>query len=299
MPGRRLHDIVRGHFASTPSTMVLDGRVRQSQQGKELSRTSVDFLNWKGDRMFDVNQRRPVLLAATITLAAQILAAVPACARQAVDPSNVTNTNIDLAVERAVAPFIADSCHVGLSMAIVDGDTRRFYNYGTAVRGQNVAPTPDSVYEVASVTKTFTGVLAAQAVLEGRIKLDADFRQYLPEHYSNLTWQGQPITLRTLATHRSGLPRDLPDTDDLYAHSDSEQLPARVIARDTPYTRSRYLRELHRMQFPQISATRVRSIACDHSSWQLFGVRMSIQIVRIRQVPRQARAMGGERAKRD
>jgi hypothetical protein len=67
-----LHDIVRGHFASTPSTMVLHGRVRQSQQGKELSRTSVDFLNWKGDRMFDVNQRRPVLLAATITLAAQI-----------------------------------------------------------------------------------------------------------------------------------------------------------------------------------------------------------------------------------
>jgi D-alanyl-D-alanine-carboxypeptidase/D-alanyl-D-alanine-endopeptidase len=198
--------------------------------------------------MFDVNERRPVLLAATMAIAAQILAAVPACARQAVDPSNVTNTNIDLAVERAVAPFIADSCHVGLSMAIVDGDTRRFYNYGTAVRGQNVAPTPDSVYEVASVTKTFTGVLAAQAVLEGRIKLDADFRQYLPEHYSNLTWQGQPITLRTLATHRSGLPRDLPDTDDLYAHSDSEQLPARVIARDTPYTRSRYLRELHSVQ---------------------------------------------------
>jgi D-alanyl-D-alanine-carboxypeptidase/D-alanyl-D-alanine-endopeptidase len=198
--------------------------------------------------MFDFNESWPIRIAATVAIGVQMLLAVPTRANQASVAGSVASTDIDSAVQQAVAPFMAGSCHVGLSMAVVNGESSGFYNYGSTVRGQSVLPTPDSVYEIASVTKTFTGVLAARAVLERRIELDADFRQYLPQPYPNLTWQGHPITLRTLATHRSGLPRDLPDTDDLYAHPDDEQQPSQLLARDAPYDRRRYLRELHSVQ---------------------------------------------------
>jgi serine-type D-Ala-D-Ala carboxypeptidase/endopeptidase len=155
------------------------------------------------------------------------------------------NSGQDQRVKSVASAFFSNPCHVGLSLVIVQGRKVRFYNYGSTSRARRVTPTADSVYEIASVTKTFTDALAAEAVFEHRMELDADFRRYLPAPYPNLTWQGRPFTLRDLATHASGLPRDLPDTDDLYAHRNPETLPSKLIARDTGYDRERYLRELH------------------------------------------------------
>src|SRR3984957_5996749 len=150
-------------------------------------------------------------------------------------------------VDQTAEPFIHDSCHVGLSVAIVRGPKQWFYNFGSISRRTHTKPTADSVYEIASLTKTFTGALAAVALLEHRMLLDADFREYLPGEYPELELQGRPITLRSLATHTSGLPRDLPDTDDLYAQHDPERLPYQLIARESGYDRERYLVELHQV----------------------------------------------------
>lgn len=155
------------------------------------------------------------------------------------------DTHQDAIVDQLVASFLKDTCHIGLSVAIVRSNQIEFYDFGSTSRGRRATPTPDSVYEIASVTKTFTGALAARALLQHRMQLDADFRQYLPEAYPNLTWRGHPITLRTLATHTSGLPRDLPDTDDLYAHRDPETLPFKLLARESGFDRERYLHDLH------------------------------------------------------
>jgi serine-type D-Ala-D-Ala carboxypeptidase/endopeptidase len=153
----------------------------------------------------------------------------------------------DAIVDQIVQPFLQDGCHVGLSVVIVRRREAWFYNFGSTSRTTRTKPTTDSVYEIASVTKTFTGALAAKALLRDHMQLDADFRQYLPEQYPNLQWQGRPITLRNLATHTSGLPRDLPDTDDLYAHRDPETLPSKLIARESGFDRARYLEELHKV----------------------------------------------------
>ena len=154
-------------------------------------------------------------------------------------------TKADKAVGEAVSKFFSNSCHVGLSIAMVKGGQTTFYNDGSTFRDTQELANPDSIYEIASVTKTFTGALAADAVVEHRMKLDANFEEYLPQAYPNLALQGQPITLRTLATHRSGLPRDLPDTDDLYAHRNFDTFPDQLIARETGYDEARYLHELH------------------------------------------------------
>jgi len=88
------------------------------------------------------------------------------------------------------------------------------------------------------------------------MKLDTDFRDYLPEAYPNLAWQGHPITLSSLATHRSGLPRDLPNTDDLFAHRDFERLAYQLIERESGYDRTRYLQELHTVHLSSLPGSK-------------------------------------------
>jgi len=65
------------------------------------------------------------------------------------------------------------------------------------------AATPDDVYRIGSITKTFTAVLIMQSVAEGRIDLDAPLRTYLPE---------APVgpTLRMALSHTSGVQREPP-----------------------------------------------------------------------------------------
>jgi len=192
--------------------------------------------------------RASIALAGGLSHAASTASAAPAS-------DNPLASELDRDVAGAASQFLANACHVGLSIAAVRDRTVSFYDYGSVSRERAQLATPDSIYELGSVTKTFTGALAAQAVVQRRMELDADFRKYLPEPYPNLTWHGQPFTLRALATHRSGLPRDLPSTDDLYARKDYERLPFQLIARDGPYDRERYLRELHDVQLTSAPGT--------------------------------------------
>ncbi len=83
-------------------------------------------------------------------------------------------------------------------------------HYGELDKGKNNPPTDATIYEIASVSKTFAGTLVAQAVLDGKIDLEADFRDYLKEDYPNLAYKGSPIKIKHLLTHTSSLPSDLP-----------------------------------------------------------------------------------------
>jgi D-alanyl-D-alanine-carboxypeptidase/D-alanyl-D-alanine-endopeptidase len=166
-------------------------------------------------------------------------------ASTAVRSDNPRRSALDRAVDQAVAASFSGKCHVGLSLAVVRNGQSHFYNYGSTTRAAARLPRRTDIYEIASVTKSFTGALAAKAVEDGRLTLDGDFRKVLPGDYSNLAWQRQPITLRTLATHRSGLPRDIPDTDAIFARSDFTTIARDLIAAETGYGRARYLAALH------------------------------------------------------
>lgn len=184
-----------------------------------------------------------IALAAASASAFGAASALPVERRQ---PESAARADaIDGAVDRLAAGFLANRCHVGLSIATIVHGRVRFHDYGVVSQRTKRKPAPDSIYEIASVTKTFTGALAAQAVSDGVMKLDSDFRTYLPQSYPNLERDGVPITLRTLATHRSGLPRDLPDSDALFANRDFRTFPDLLLALDRGYDRDRYLSALH------------------------------------------------------
>ena len=88
------------------------------------------------------------------------------------------------------------------SAGVVIGVTRhgvsRIFAFGAAK--------PDSIFEIGSITKTFTGLLLAQMIVQGRVTLTEPLRKLLPQGLVAPP-QGPEITLSDLITHHSGLPR--------------------------------------------------------------------------------------------
>lgn len=108
---------------------------------------------------------------------------------------------------------LAPSTEAGVTIGIVDHGEKQVFAYGTAK--------PDSIFEIGSITKTFTGLLLAQMVEQGKVKFDEPVRELLPAG-TVAKPAGSEITLLDLATQHSGLPR-MPDnfhpanTNDPYA----------------------------------------------------------------------------------
>ncbi len=108
-------------------------------------------------------------------------------------------------VEKAAKERIAAGTYQTLVFGVVDGDKSEVVVFGRLDDGN--APDGDTVYEIASVTKTFTGTLLAQAVLSGRVRLDTPVAQLLPD-FKIPSHGGKEMTLGDLATHHAGLPRE-------------------------------------------------------------------------------------------
>jgi CubicO group peptidase (beta-lactamase class C family) len=89
----------------------------------------------------------------------------------------------------------------GIVIGVSEHGVRRVMAYGAAK--------PDSLFEIGSITKTFTGLLLAQMAVEGKLDLGDPVREFLPAGAVSPP-AGPEITLLDLATHHSGLPR-MPD----------------------------------------------------------------------------------------
>lgn len=122
---------------------------------------------------------------------------------------NPLNSKIDSIVHSQVMEIIYDNSAVGLSFGISINNKSFFYNYGTSEKGKHQLPDQNTIYEIGSITKTFTGILLANAVLENRINLNDDIRKYLEDNYENLQYKGAPIKVQNLANHTSGFPEDI------------------------------------------------------------------------------------------
>lgn len=186
--------------------------------------------------------RRRLALIAAATCATAFMS-LPSAAHPPSD--NPLHTPMDKAVDAAATAYFSDSCRTGLSISAVAAEGARIYNYGVADRKRSILPTADSVYEIASVTKSFTASLAAMAVHEGKMTLEGDFRRYLSGTYPNLAADDHPVTLATLLTHRSGMPRDIPDSDAIFAAKNPRTLPTQLLALNRGRDESDFLRDLH------------------------------------------------------
>ncbi|WP_162207413.1 serine hydrolase [Dyella japonica] len=89
-------------------------------------------------------------------------------------------------------------------IGVVDGDRSAVYTYGKLDGGR--APDGDTVFEIGSITKTFTATLLAQQVIAGKLQLDQPVATLLPG-FTVPTRDGKSVTLGNLASQNSGLPR--------------------------------------------------------------------------------------------
>ncbi len=110
-----------------------------------------------------------------------------------------------------------DKQAVGLAAVIVNGDQVQIVTHGFQAVDKASPIREDTLFEIGSITKTFTALLLADMVVKGELKLDDPVEKWLPQGLAvglnGLKLRdhtGAPLRLVDLATHRSGLPR-LPD----------------------------------------------------------------------------------------
>lgn len=99
----------------------------------------------------------------------------------------------------------------GCALAVVkDGRIVYEHGYGMANLELGVAITPQSVFDIGSVSKQITAMAIILLAQDGKLSLDDDMRKYLPE----IPDYGSRITIRHLLHHTSGL-RNYDDLFDL------------------------------------------------------------------------------------
>ena len=116
-----------------------------------------------------------------------------------VDPAKSAAENAAAIADRFAAKY-PDRC---LVIGVFENGVRTVEARGTLPGGRPVDAS--TRFEIGSVTKTFTGLLLADAVTRGEVTLDTTLAGLLPER--KLSESVAAVTLRQLATHRSGLPR--------------------------------------------------------------------------------------------
>jgi serine-type D-Ala-D-Ala carboxypeptidase/endopeptidase len=96
---------------------------------------------------------------------------------------------------------------VGLVAIVAEGDKLRIVSHGVTAVGKASPITPDTLFEIGSITNTFTALLLADMVVKNEVKLEDPVEKYLPDGLKLRDKSDQAIRLIDLATHRSGLPR--------------------------------------------------------------------------------------------
>lgn len=110
----------------------------------------------------------------------------------------------------------------GLSIAVVDRDGILWSaGFGRTGRGKQPV-TPETLFSIQSMSKTFTATAVMFAVQDGLVDLDTPITEYLPEFTVKSRWEDNPqqkMTLRHLLTHTAGFTHEAPvgnNLDTLY-----------------------------------------------------------------------------------
>lgn len=118
----------------------------------------------------------------------------------------------DVPIEQGAELAVIDSVIVnemrtqnipGLAVAVIQNDVvTHIKGYGYQDEDRQIPVTRETLFRWASISKTFTGVMAMRLYEAGHLDLDTDIRDYLP------TWSANnpTITMRQLLSHTAGIP---------------------------------------------------------------------------------------------
>lgn len=150
--------------------------------------------------IFAMKQTRslPLLALGTLLLAPLSLAAP-------VDPLNAV-------VDDAIRPMLKQHRIPGMAVAVLKGGQAHYFNYGLADMATGAKVSEQTLFEIGSVSKTYTATLGAYAVVKGAMKLDDKASRHAP-WLKGSAFDG--VTMAELATYSAGgLPLQFPDEVD-------------------------------------------------------------------------------------
>lgn len=154
-----------------------------------------------------------LLLSASVVTACTASNGAPASVQVSTEKVSLEGPLDAKEVEEFADPLFADKMKkfntVGSNFVVVkDGKVVLSKGYGYANKEKKVPVDKDTVFQIGSVTKSFTALAAMQLVDQGKVDLKHDIQEYLGEmKVPNKT--GKPLTMFDLLTYTSGV--DLPD----------------------------------------------------------------------------------------
>lgn len=110
-------------------------------------------------------------------------------------------------VDKLALSFMKQNHVEGLSIAVVSKSGKlQTFNYGYANEKNKLPTSNQTIYRIASFSKTYTATLAAVAAQEAKLDLNASIDQYIPELKNNTNLS--KVTSWTLLAHVSAFPFD-------------------------------------------------------------------------------------------
>ena len=103
-------------------------------------------------------------------------------------------------VETAMATYVVP----GVAVGVIDADGPRTWGFGVTNVDHPLPVDADTVFEIASITKTMTATVAATLAAEGTLDLDAPVQRYLPDFRVADPAASATVTVRDLFTHTAG-----------------------------------------------------------------------------------------------
>lgn len=120
-----------------------------------------------------------------------------------------TDANLQKRVDATIRPLMQQQGIAGMAVAVTVKGQPHYFNYGLASKEARQAVTPDTLFEIGSVSKTFTATLAAYAQASGKLTLSDPASHYLPALQGSAF---EHISLLQLGTYSAGgLPLQFPE----------------------------------------------------------------------------------------
>jgi CubicO group peptidase (beta-lactamase class C family) len=157
-----------------------------------------------------------IITSLSILFSGSFLAAVPSAFSQTDTTTTTTSSiNKEEIISSQVKSFILDQIvnksKAAIVIGFVDPNGTRIFSFGNMSTRHNIPVNENTLFNIGSITKTFTTLLLADMVKQGLVNLTDPIERYLPSSVKVPEFNGQKITLEHLATHTSGLPEFPPN----------------------------------------------------------------------------------------
>jgi beta-lactamase class C len=139
----------------------------------------------------------------------KLLPALACCFSMTVHAADLDQAKIKEIVDGAIQPLLQQDNIPGMAVAVTRNGENYFYNYGVTSKQTQQPVTAATLFEIGSISKTFTATLASYAQLDGKLDLSDSASKHLPSLRGSSFDQ---VSLLNLGTHTAGgLPLQVPD----------------------------------------------------------------------------------------